>query len=159
MTHRVGLRRGATLRGAGAMPVAAVVLLMAAGCGGEPVIDQPRPLYGEEPVEYPLALWDAGVEGETVLRVRVTDTGVIDSIEIATTSGHVGLDSAAISGVRELRFDPGRQDGERTRMGATLPVVFSKRPGGAGATGAPPTDAAGEPSGERSEPPPGPENE
>jgi len=153
MRRSVGLRRAPAIRGAIA------VLCTAAGCGGEPVIDQPRPLYGEEPVEYPLALWDAGVEGETVLRVRVTDTGVIDSIEVATSSGHGGLDSAAVSGVRDLRFDPGRQDGERTRMWATLPVVFSKRPGGAGATGAPALGGAGEPSGESAEPPRGPENE
>jgi protein TonB len=139
--------------------LAVAALVAAAGCGGDPVIDQPRPLYGEDPVEYPLPLWDAGVEGETVLRVRVTDTGVIDSIEIATSSGHVGLDSAAVSGVRELRFEPGREDGERTRMWATLPVVFSKRPGGSGAAGLPAPGAAGEPSGERPAAPSGPENE
>jgi protein TonB len=141
------------------LPVAVAALLAATGCGGDPVIDQPRPLYGEDPVEYPLSLWDAGVEGETVLRVRVTDTGVIDSIEIATSSGNVGLDSAAVSGVRDLRFEPGREDGERTRMWATLPVVFSKRPGGTGAAGTPAPSAAEEPSGERPGAPSGPENE
>jgi TonB family protein len=123
------------------------------------VIDQPRPLYGEDPVEYPLALWDAGAEGETLLRVRVTDTGVIDSIEIATSSGHVGLDSAAIAGVRDLRFEPGRQDGERTRMWATLPVIFSTRPGGAGPGGASPPSPPGGSVGDGPEAPAGPENE
>ena len=123
------------------------------------MIDQPRPLYGEDPVEYPLALWDAGAEGETLLRVRVTDTGVIDSIEIATSSGHVGLDSAAIVGVRDLRFEPGRQDGERTRMWATLPVIFSTRPGGVGPGGASPPSPAGGSVGDRPEAPAGPEND
>jgi protein TonB len=138
---------------------AAAALFAVAGCGGEPVIDQPQPLYGEDPLEYPLALWDAGLEGETVLRVRVTDTGVIDSIEIATSSGHVGLDSAAVSGVRDLRFDPGRQDGERTRMWATLPVVFSKRPIADGTDRPPPTGSAPPEGGGPSEAPSSPENE
>jgi protein TonB len=96
-------------------------------CGGAEEIQQPAPLYGEE-VAYPLALWDEGVEGETVLRVRVTDTGVVDSVEVAETSGHLGLDSAAVEGARDLRFQPGRRNGERVRMWATLPVVFSRRP-------------------------------
>ncbi len=102
------------------------------GCGSGGEIEQPVPLYGEEPVQYPLTLWDQGVEGETVLRVRVTDTGVVDSIEVATSSGHHGLDSAAVAGVRDLRFQPGRQNGKRVRMWATLPVVFSLRPSGEG---------------------------
>lgn len=98
------------------------------GCRREESLEQPRPLYGEEPVEYPLNLWDAGVEGRTVLRVRVTDTGAIDSIEVAESSGHPRLDSAAVSGVQDLQFEPGRRNGERIRMWATLPVVFSKHP-------------------------------
>lgn len=98
------------------------------GCGREEELEQPQPLYGEDPVEYPLNLWDAGVEGQTVLRVRVTDTGAIDSIEVAESSGHPQLDSAAVSGVRDLHFEPGRRNGTRVRMWATLPIVFSQRP-------------------------------
>jgi len=95
---------------------------------GSPELDQPVPLYGEEPIEYPLTLWDEGVEGETVLRVRVTDTGTVDSVEVVTSSGHRGLDDAAVAGVRSIRFEPGRRNGKRVRMWATLPVHFSKRP-------------------------------
>ncbi len=94
----------------------------------EDYIESPRPLYGEEPVDYPLTLWDAGVEGQTLLRVRVTNMGIIDSIEVAESAGHPGLDSAAVAGVRDLRFQPGRRNGRRARMWATLPVIFSKRP-------------------------------
>jgi len=108
------------------------VLAFTWGCGGEGEIEQPLPLYGEEPVHYPLQLWDEGVEGETILRVRVTDTGVVDSVEVMESSGHHGLDSAAVSGVRDLRFQPGRQNGKRVRMWATLPVVFSRRPSSEG---------------------------
>jgi hypothetical protein len=61
-------------------------------------LEQPTPLYGETPIDYPIALWDEGVEGTTVLRLRVTDTGEVDSVEVAETSGHLGLDSAAVAG-------------------------------------------------------------
>jgi len=98
-------------------------------CGGPGEVQQPIPLYGEE-VHYPLELWDEGAEGETLLRVRVTDTGVVDSVEIMESSGHQGLDSAAVKGARDLQFQPGRKDGRRVRMWATLPVVFSRRPAG-----------------------------
>lgn len=111
------------------LTVAVLSLAVLTGCRREEELEQPRPLYGEEPVAYPLNLWDAGIEGQTVLRVRVTDMGTIDSIEVAESSGHPQLDSAAVSGVKDLHFEPGRRNGDRIRMWATLPIVFSKRPG------------------------------
>ena len=116
------------------LPLAVFLSVLPLGCGAEPELERPVTLYGEEPVDYPLALWDAGIEGETLLRVRVTDTGAVDSIEVVGASGHLGLDSAAVAGVRELRFQPGRRDGARVVMWATLPVVFSKRPQSGGPT-------------------------
>ncbi|MSR22191.1 MAG: energy transducer TonB [Gemmatimonadetes bacterium] len=98
------------------------------GCFGPNEIEQPVPLYGEEPIEYPLGLWDEGLEGQTVLRVRVTDVGTVDSVEVTESSGHLALDSAAVAGVRDLRFQPGQRNGNRVRMWATLPVLFSRRP-------------------------------
>lgn len=96
-------------------------------CGGEGEIEQPVPLYGEEPIEYPLTLWEQRVEGETVLRVRVTEMGDVDSVEVATSSGNETLDEAAVDGIRDLRFQPGRRDGERVRVWVSIPVVFSTR--------------------------------
>jgi TonB family protein len=103
--------------------------LLLAGCGGEDEIQQPVPLYGEDPIAYPVQLWDQGVEGETVLRIRVTETGRVDSVEVAESSGSHGLDSAAVAGARALGFQPGRKNGQRVPMWATVPVEFSTRPG------------------------------
>jgi TonB family protein len=103
-------------------------LLATAGCDPDAVIERPTPLYGEAPIEYPLHLWDLDLEGETVLRVRVTDTGQVDSVEVTTTSGHPAFDSAAIAGAREMRFQPARRDGKRIEVWAQVPVQFSKRP-------------------------------
>jgi TonB family protein len=103
-------------------------LALAAGCQREVEIEQPVPLYGEDPIEYPVALWDRGVEGETLLRLLVSETGIVDSVEVARSSGHAGLDSAAVNGARTMSFQPGRKNGKRVRMWATLPVRFSTRP-------------------------------
>lgn len=97
-------------------------------CGGEGEIEQPTPLYGDVPIEYPLHLWDQDMEGETLLRVRVTDTGAVDSVEIVESSGHGDFDEAAVDGARELRFTPARQDGKRIRVWARVPVHFFKKP-------------------------------
>jgi protein TonB len=97
-------------------------------CGVEGEIEQPRPLMAEVPIEYPLHMWDQDMEGETLLRVRVDDTGVVDSVEVMESSGYAAFDSAAVSGARSLRFTPARQDGERIEVWAQVPVRFSKRP-------------------------------
>ncbi len=106
---------------------AAAVLLVPA-CGGEGEVDQPAPLYGEVPIDYPLRLWDQGMEGETLLRVRVTDTGQVDSVEVVESSGEAAFDSAAVRGAKDLRFRPARRDGKRIEVWAKVPVHFSKRP-------------------------------
>ncbi len=102
--------------------------LVIAGCAGDGEIDQPTPLYGEMPIEYPLQLWDQDMEGETLLRVRVTDTGGVDSVEVMESSGHPDFDAAAVEGAKELRFSPARKDGKRIEVWAEVPVHFSKRP-------------------------------
>jgi len=97
-------------------------------CGGENDIERPTPLYGDTPIDYPLHLWDLDMEGETLLRVRVTDTGEVDSVEVVETSGYPSFDSAAVEGARGLRFRPARRDGKRIEVWAQVPVQFSKRP-------------------------------
>lgn len=125
--RRNALRRRRLPRSAA--PVVAMALVaVAAACAAEGEIDQPMPLYGQVPIEYPLQLWDEDMEGETLLRVRVTDTGGVDSVEVLESSGHPAFDSAAVDGARELRFRPARRDGERIEVWAKVPVRFSKRP-------------------------------
>ena len=107
---------------------AALALLTTLACGGEGEIEPPKPLYGQIPIDYPLTLWDQDMEGETLLRVRLTDTGAVDSGEIAEASGYLAFDSAAMAGARDLRFSPARRDGKRIEVWAKVPVYFSKRP-------------------------------
>lgn len=109
----------------------AFVLLVLA-CGGDEDLETPTPLYGDVPIEYPVHLWDQGIEGETLLRVRVDDMGWVDSVEVVQGSGHAALDSAALVGARDLRFTPGRKKGKRVSMWANVPVQFSRRPPSSG---------------------------
>ncbi|HSH76241.1 MAG TPA: energy transducer TonB [Longimicrobiales bacterium] len=113
------------LRLRGSVAAAAIVL---AACGGDGEIQQPTPLFGQIPIEYPLHMWDQDMEGETLLRVRVIDTGVVDSVEVLQSSGYPSFDSAAVAGARDLRFAPARMDGKRITVWAEVPVYFSKRP-------------------------------
>ncbi len=106
----------------------AAALVLGLACGGEGEIKQPTPLYGEMPIGYPIQLWDQDMEGQMLLRVRVSDTGAVDSVEIESSSGYEAFDSAAVAGARGLRFSPARRDGERIDVWATVPVHFSKRP-------------------------------
>jgi TonB family protein len=103
-------------------------VLAVAGCGADGEIDRPTPLFGEVPIEYPLHMWDQGMEGETVLRVRVEDTGGVDSVEVVESSGYASFDSAAVEGALLLRFTPARRNGKRIEVWAEVPVRFSKRP-------------------------------
>lgn len=124
-----------------------VVLL---GCDGRGEMEEPTPLYGEVPVQYPLDLWDAGVEGETLLRVRVTEVGEVDSVEVPRGSGYPALDSAAVRGARELRYTPARVNGRRISVWAKVPVHFRRDDGKGGGED-------GDRAGDRGQPGRGPE--
>lgn len=107
-----------------------VALALAVGCTGEDELELPAPLYGQVPIEYPLELWDQDIEGRTVLKVKVSDVGGVDSVVVLESSGHAAFDSAATQGAKELRFNPARKNGKRIDVWAEVPVHFSKRPVG-----------------------------
>jgi len=92
-------------------------------------MDRPTPLAGEPRIEYPLELWDQGVEGSCMLRVRVTDMGFVDSVQIMEGSGYPAFDTAAVRGAMSMRFRPARRDGERIEVWARVPVHFSRSGG------------------------------
>lgn len=110
--------------GAGALLLAAALL----SCTGDQEIDRPAPLSAGAPIEYPLELWEQDAEGRTLLKVRVDESGAVDSAVVLETSGHPAFDSAAIAGARRLRFEPARKGGEPITVWARVPVHFSKKP-------------------------------
>jgi TonB family protein len=122
-------------RWASGLVVAAAFALLAA-CGGDEPVVNPAPISPESPFRYPIDEWDAGVEGEVVVMVHVTDVGDVDSVYVLESSGRPALDSAALTGARQLEFAPGRRGDRRIAMWAKLPVRFQKpEPGGSGGEG------------------------
>ena len=97
-------------------------------CAGDGEVEEPAPLGDAIPIEYPLEMWDRGIEGETVLQVRVNELGDVDSVAVIETSGHEPLDSAAAEGARAMRFQPGRKGGRDVPVWVRIPVRFSRRP-------------------------------
>ncbi|UCC83588.1 MAG: energy transducer TonB [Gemmatimonadota bacterium] len=81
---------------------------------------------GELPFRYPLRLWREGVEGEVLLRIHVTAVGTVDSVELERSSGHAELDSIALRGARQLRYDPAVEGEQPVATWAMLPVRFTR---------------------------------
>jgi protein TonB len=98
------------------------------GCSGDQEIESPSPLSASVPIDYPLDLWDQGIEGSSMLRVRVTEMGDVDSVVVMESSGYAAFDSSAVRGARTLKFSPARQGDKRIEVWAHVPVHFSKKP-------------------------------
>jgi periplasmic protein TonB len=105
-----------------------LMVMGSVSCGGDGPIERPSPLAGEMTIEYPLSLWDQGIEGECLLKVRVNDFGFVDSVVVLNSSGYPAFDSAAAHGARGIRFRPARKDGKRIDVWAQVPVHFSRNP-------------------------------
>lgn len=86
----------------------------------------PKVLNTELPFRYPAALYARKVQGNVTLRLRLDRDGAVvaDSTRVEEPSGHAALDSAAISGSRELRFVPAKLKGEPMAVTILFPVYF-----------------------------------
>lgn len=98
-------------------------LLLLGACADEQPQTPPRQHAGS-PFHYPEELWDAGVEGETLLRIFVAGSGAVDTVRIERTSGYPAFDSSAVRGARELRFDPAHRGSRPVGAWVLLPVQF-----------------------------------
>src|SRR6202162_732832 len=116
-----------------------LVLLMAVGAckngegsglpfqtvGRQPDI-APVMLNKELPFRYPPALYAQKVQGNVTLRIYIDRDGsiVADSTRVAETSGFNALDSAAMKGSRDLKFEPAKTQGQPVPVSILLPVFF-----------------------------------
>jgi protein TonB len=98
-------------------------LVLLGGCEDKQPQTAPQQRAGS-PFHYPEELWDAGVEGETVLRIFVGESGAVDTIHVEHTSGYPAFDSSAVHGARELKFDPARRGTRPVGAWVLLPVQF-----------------------------------
>jgi protein TonB len=60
-----------------------------------------------------------------VLKVLVTEQGLVEMVQVERSAGHADLDQSAIEAVQRWRFQPARrQSGEPVAMWVLLPVQY-----------------------------------
>jgi periplasmic protein TonB len=102
-----------------------MAVLLLAACGGDEEEVPPQQISAST-FHYPEELWDAGVEGETLLRVRVNTEGAVDTAVVERSSGQAAFDSAAVAGAYDLRFEPARRGEGAIEAWVLLPVQFNR---------------------------------
>lgn len=84
------------------------------------------PSYRDCPAPaYPASARAARLAGTVVLRVGIGESGAVESVVVARSSGHALLDTAAVRAVRGWRFAPARRDGRPVAATAEVPVRFA----------------------------------
>lgn len=93
--------------------------------GAKPDI-MPVMLNRELPFRYPPALYAKRVQGNVTLHIHIDSTGIVwpESTSVVESSGYPGLDSSAVAGSRELRFEPAKTKGHPVSVSLKLPVFF-----------------------------------
>ena len=84
----------------------------------------PSLLNDRLPFEYPESAWSRGIGGETMLRIHISEIGVVDSVLVDTSSNDRVLDSAAVIGARLLTYRPARHGDDSVAVWAFLPVRY-----------------------------------
>jgi len=74
---------------------------------------------------YPRAELARGIEGETLVWLRVDLSGSPVQVKVQRSSGNVNLDRAALDAVRKWRFEPAVRNGAAVEVEVTVPVRFS----------------------------------
>ncbi|MFO7587895.1 MAG: energy transducer TonB [Gemmatimonadota bacterium] len=81
-------------------------------------------LDGEDVFEFPDDAWTRGAAGTTVLKLRISQEGVVDSVLVLASCGHEDLDSAAVANAHRLRYRPAEQGGDPIEVWGRLPVIY-----------------------------------
>jgi len=75
-------------------------------------------------LRYPATALRSRQQGEVLLNVLVDASGNVQRIEIARSSGHADLDSAAREAVQRAHFKPVLRDGRAIAAWGTVPIEF-----------------------------------
>jgi periplasmic protein TonB len=90
-----------------------------------PVPDPANPIPG-----YPEAARAAGIEGKVILKLVISETGLVTSVQIMR--GDPMLAEAAVKVVKQWRFTPAMLDGKPIAVFRILPLAFNSKVGGGG---------------------------
>src|SRR6185503_14543011 len=137
-SDRRGLRRHAADRrsghcgcGAGAgVSARSLILALALGMSCNVVYaaaTPPKPIETRAP-EYPKEEEQAGHGGRVVLKFSVSDTGAIENVEVATSTGFPKLDEAALAAARTWKFEPAKDESGKAVAGERSMALSFKPP-------------------------------
>lgn len=73
---------------------------------------------------YPRESRRRGQEGEVLLRLEISSTGQVESVELLKSSGHRLLDRAALRSAESLQFVPATRNGKPVSSTLDLPLVY-----------------------------------
>jgi periplasmic protein TonB len=84
-----------------------------------------RPLGGYQvKPRYPESARGAGIQGVTVLKLRVHENGRVGEILIEQSAGHPDLDMEAAAAVKQWLFEPARMGKQPVAVWVLLPIKF-----------------------------------
>ena len=79
------------------------------------------------PPNYPPEEARRGVQGTTVLIVRIDANGGVLDVEVERSSGNRNLDREAVKAAKRWRFNPESRDGRKVESRVRVPVEFVLR--------------------------------
>jgi len=77
--------------------------------------------------EYPALLRDAGIGGTVLLHFFINDRGVLENVLVAQSSGHAGLDDAALRVAQVFQFSPAMNRDQQVPVWIQIPITFQTR--------------------------------
>jgi TonB family protein len=80
------------------------------------ILYKPKPVYTDEARQ-------RRIEGEVLLQVAFSATGHLEVLRVIKGLGY-GLDDAAVTAARQIRFKPAREDGQPVDSLATVHILF-----------------------------------
>jgi len=91
--------------------------------GGGGISARPVGGYQVKP-RYPESARRQGVEGTVLLKMRITEQGRVEDVQVERSAGHPDLDQSAMEAVQRWRFEPARRSGEPVAVWVLIPVEF-----------------------------------
>ena len=83
-----------------------------------------RPMAGNAEPKYPASMLRAGVGGTVVVLAEVDAQGTPVDVRVVERSGERDLDRAALTAVKQWRFEPAMRNGKAIATSVKVPVDF-----------------------------------
>ena len=97
------------------------------GPASAPTMDsEPKALTQSNPKPaYPLLAYKMKIQGKVILIVEVAESGSVNKVTVAESSGNELLDRSALDTVKGWKFTPARKNGVIVSQVIRVPITFS----------------------------------